>query len=203
VRACLVACVIAAAAPARGDGFYLDETYGVAMGRGALSHVLAAPLYLRIAIGMRIGDFAVEPWVVSDQAVNRTGAWKGIVGGDPAPGASDLAAYGLDAKYIVPIDHRLAMYVRGGPLAADGTGALAGFAGRGFGLAGGAQITGKVRALGFLFSPLFFSKRGPLITGALTLDAGYDFFWLHDADGRDLTARVGHVAVGFAAGTDF
>lgn len=195
--------MIAVAAPARADGLFFEESFGVANARGPLAGIVASPLHLRVGIGMRIGDIAVEPWVVSDQQMDRTGAWKGLVGGDPQPGAADLEAYGLDAKYIVALDERFSVFARGGPFAADANGALMGYSGRGLGIAGGAQITGKVRALGFLFSPLFFTKRGPLVTGSLFLDAGYDFYWLHGPSGDTITARVGHVSVGFGVGSAF
>ncbi len=203
MRACLVASVIAVAAPARADGVFFEESFGVANARGPLASTVAAPLHLRVGIGMRIGDFALEPWVVADQQLDRVHAWKGVVGGDPKPGAADLEAYGLDAKYIVALDHRFSVFARTGPLAADGNGALMGYTGRGFGFAGGAQITGRVRALGFLFSPLFFVPKGPFVTGSLFLDAGYDFYWLRGPGGDAITAHVGHVSVGFGVGSDF
>jgi hypothetical protein len=203
VRACLVASVIAVAAPARADGVFFEESFGVANARGPLAPIVAGPLHVRVGAGMRLGDFALEPWVLSDLATDRMNAWKGIVGGDPVPGAADLESYGLDAKYIMPIDQRLSTFVRTGPFVASGNGALSGYSGRGIGIAGGAQITGRVRALGFLFSPLFFVKRGPFVTGALFLDAGYDFYWLRGPNGDTITARVGHVSVGFGVGSAF
>jgi hypothetical protein len=185
------------------DGAYVAESFGVATGRGAVAHMLGSPLHLRIGLGMRLGHLAIEPWIQQDLQTDRVGAFKGLVGGEPADGTADLNTMGLDAKYIVALDRRLEVFVRGGPLVADGAGALAGFHGRGVGLAGGAQLSGKVRALGFLWSPLFFLKRGPMVTGALFLDAGYDFYFLRAAGGRALDARVGHVSVGFAVGSAF
>jgi hypothetical protein len=188
---------------ARADGAYVAESFGVATGRGRLARVLGSPLHLRIAIGMRLGNFALEPWILADLQTDRTGAFKGIVGGDPIDGTADLNVMGLDAKYIVPLDDRLEVFVRGGPLVADGTGALDGMHGRGVGFAGGAQLSGRVRALGFLWSPLFFLERGPMVTGALFLDAGYDFYFLRRSGGGAIDARVGHVSVGFAIGSAF
>jgi hypothetical protein len=193
-----------AVAPAHADdGAYVTESFGVATGRGRLARVIGSPMHLRIAFGMRLGQLAIEPWILSDQQTDRVGAFKGLIGGDPAPGTADLNAMGLDAKYIVPVDDRIEVFVRGGPLVADGNGALDGFHGRGLGVAGGAQISGKVRALGFLWSPLFFLKRGPMVTGALVLDAGYDFYFLRGPAGGAIDARIGHVSIGFAIGTAF
>ncbi|MEO7733203.1 MAG: hypothetical protein ABIY55_19730 [Kofleriaceae bacterium] len=151
---------------------------------------------------MRIGHLALEPWILSDLQTDRVGAFKGLVGGQPADGTADLEVMGLDAKYIVPLDDRVEVFVRGGPLVAEANGALDGFHGRGIGIAGGAQLSGKVRALGFLWSPLFFLARGPMVTGALFLDAGYDFYFLRRGN-ELLEARVGHVSIGFAVGSAF
>jgi hypothetical protein len=181
------------------NGAYVAESFGVATGRGRLG----SPLHLRIGIGMRLGHVAIEPWFMSDLQTDRIGAFKGIVGGDPAPGSADLHAMGLDAKYIIALDRRLEVFVRAGPSIGDGNGALAGYHGRGAGGAGGAQLSGKVRALGFLWSPLFFLHRGPMVTGALFLDAGYDLFWLRRSGGAAIDARVGHVSIGFAVGSAF
>jgi hypothetical protein len=196
--------IVTAAAPARADdGAYVDESFGVASAHGKLARVLGDPLHLRFAVGMRLGSFAIEPWFLSDLQTSRVGAFKGLVGGDPAPGSADLTALGIDLKYIQPIDDHLSAYVRGGPLAADANGALAGYTGRGLGVAGGVQLTGQVRALGFLWSPLFFLKRGPMVTGSLFLDAGYDFYFLRANAGEPINARIGHVNVGFAVGSAF
>ena len=203
MRALLALTALAAAAPARADGAYVDESFGVASAHGKLAGVLGNPLHLRFAVGMRIGAFAIEPWFLSDLQTSRVGAFKGIVGGAPAPGSADLTSLGIDLKYIVPLDDHLAAYARGGPLAADANGALAGYAGRGLGFAGGVQLTGQVRALGFLWSPLFFLKRGPMVTGSLFLDAGYDFYFLRAHAGEPINARLGHVNVGFAIGSAF
>ena len=197
------ALVLATATSGADDGAYVAESFGVATAHGRLAGLLGGPLHLRLSLGMRLGQVAIEPWFLSDLQTDRTGAFKGIAGGEPAAGSADLGAMGLDAKYIVALDRRLEVFARAGPLVADGTGALAGYHGRGLGVAAGAQITGKVRALGFLWSPLFFLRHGPMVTGALFLDAGYDFYFLRAAGGAALDARVGHVSVGFAVGSAF
>jgi hypothetical protein len=195
--------VAGSAHPARGDGAYVDESFGVAIPHGKLAGVLGNPLHLRFGVGMRFGALAIEPWFLSDQQTSRVHAFRGLLGGDPAPGSADLTSLGIDLKYIVRLDHHLEAYVRGGPLAADANGVLAGYAGRGLGAGGGVQLSGRVRALGFLWSPLFFLKRGPLVTGSLFLDAGYDFYFLRSQVGDPLDVRIGHVSVGFAVGSAF
>lgn len=185
------------------QGAYVAESFGVATSHGKLDPMLGSPLHLRFGIGMRLGHFAIEPWFLSDLQTDRVGAFKGLVGGEPAPGSADLTSMGIDLKYIAPLDRHLDVFVRGGPLTADANGAIAGYAGRGVGFGAGAQLTGKVRALGFLWSPLFFLKRGPMVTGSLFLDAGYDFYFLRSDRAPAINARVGHVSLGFAVGAAF
>jgi hypothetical protein len=206
--ACAAAAIFAAliARDARagdGDGAYITESFGVATASGRSSAMIGTPLHLRLAIGMRLGNVAIEPWILSDLQIDRDGATLGIAGGDPRPGAADVNSKGLDAKYIVAVDPHVAMFARGGPLVSDGTGALSGYHGRGIGVAAGAQLTGKVRALGFLWAPLFFLERGPMVTGALFVDAGYDFYFLRMPGAPALDARVGHISLGFAVGSAF
>lgn len=208
LRSAIATALMITAAPARADepvatGAYVAESFGVATSRGTLGRMLGSPLHVRFGVGMRLGRLAIEPWFLSDLQTDRVGAFKGLVGGDPAAGSADLTSMGIDLKYIVPIDRHLEVFVRGGPLTADANGAMAGYAGRGFGFGGGAQLTGKVRALGFLWSPLFFLKRGPLVTGSLFLDAGYDFYFLRSGDAPAINSRVGHVSLGFAVGSAF
>ena len=93
--------------------------------------------------------------------------------------------------------------MRGGPSIASANGALAGYAGYGVGASAGVSISGRVRALGFLWAPLFFVKRGPFITGSLYLDQGVDLYRLSMPGAPDITGRVGHVSVGFSLGSDF
>jgi hypothetical protein len=199
-----IVATLGAVGVARADtGVYLTESVGVGMSRDGLENVVAAPMHLRIGGGIRFGNIAIEPWMLTDLQTDREGAWRGFVGGEPAMGTADLTSYGVDGKYIFPIDARLSAYVRGGPCLVDANGALAGYSGYGFGGGGGFQITGRVRALGFLWSPLFFVKKGPKVTGALYLDQGYDFYRLRSTNGPPIDARIGHVSVGFALGSAF
>ena len=198
VSLCTVLCSTAAA-----DGLYFTESFGVSMGRGDVESTVGRPMHIRVAIGARYGSFALEPWLTSALQLSREGAWQDFIGGEPPDGMADLATWGVDAKYILPLDDKLSAYVRGGPVFASGTGALEGYSGRGFGASYGMQVTGKVRALGFLWTPLFFVDKGPKVTAALYLDAGYDFYTLRMNGAPTLDARVGHVSVGFAVGQTF
>ena len=205
-RALAVAAALAAPGGARADkidGLYLTESFGVASASGRFSSMIGTPLHLRLAAGVRVGNAAIEPWILSDLQTDRDGATLGIAGGDPRPGAADINSWGVDFKYIIPLERHVSLFARGGPMVSDGTGALAGYHGRGIGAAAGAQLTGKVRALGFLWAPLFFLDRGPMVTGALLIDAGYDFSFLRMAGAPPIHARIAHASVSFAIGSAF
>lgn len=200
----MIVALASAAATARGDtGFYVEESFGAGAGRGPLQGPVGGALHVRLGAGARFGNFAIEPWIAQDLQTDRNGGFRGLIGGEPAGNSADLALKGLDAKFILPIDSHIDLYVRGGPLLADGNGALSGYHGAGLGGAMGAQLTGRVRALGFLWTPLFFVDRGPMVTGALFLDAGYDATWLHMAGAPAIDAGVAHVSIGFAIGSGF
>ena len=84
-RFAALAALALAGGVARADGAYLTESFGVASGNG-FGGMLGTPLHLRLAIGMRLGNFAIEPWIVSDLQTERDGAILGLAGGDPRPG---------------------------------------------------------------------------------------------------------------------
>lgn len=206
-RATFVLALTAASLARADDGYYFTETVGVGIARGDLEPLLGRSIQTRLAVGARVKWLALEPWMRSDLQLDRVGAFRGIVGGEPAEGRADLAAYGLDLKLVGPIyrganGEKLEAYVRGGASLASGTGMLERHDGMAYGAAAGIQLTGRVRALGFLWAPLFFVKRGPKVTGSLFLDQGYDFYRLRDGTST-INARVGHVSVGFAVGSGF
>jgi hypothetical protein len=183
-------------------GAYYVESFGVGVAGGDLGATVGTALHARLGVGLRSRLFAVEPWIGSNLQLDRTGAWRGLVGGEPAMGTADLAAMGVDLKFFIPIRGPIEAYVRGGASSVEGTGALEGYRGHGLGLAGGISISGKVRALGLLWAPLLFSKRGPLVRGTLLLDVGADAYQLRGA-GSALGGRVAHAGLGLAIGAPF
>ncbi len=203
MRFLVVLAIAPASTTARADGFYFTESVGVSLPRGDLEPYVLQPMKVRLAVGARWRFLAIEPWMSADMQGDRVGAWKGYLGGDPPDGTSDLATYGVDAKLVGRLDKHLSVYVRGGPSIAEANGVLAGYSGYGLGVSSGVSISGRVRALGFLWAPLFFVKRGPFITGSLYLDQGFDFYRLKMAGAPDINGRVGHVSVGFSLGSDF
>lgn len=190
-----------------GVGFYFLESFGVGKARGALAPMVGNAVHARLGVGARWRFLAIEPWIGSDMQLDRDGAWRGFVGGEPSDGRADLEYFGIDAKLVAPVyrgrnGELLEGYLRGGGRLVAGTGVLDGYTGRAFGAAAGFQIVGKVRALGFLWTPLFFSKRGPKVTGALFIEQGWELVALR-RDGDRIAGAVGHVGVGFGVGSSF
>jgi hypothetical protein len=209
MRACPILVAIAlAATSAHADGVYFAESFGVGMGRGELQPVLGNAIHSRITLGARVKWIALEAWLQSNMQFHREGAWQNFLGGEPGEGRADLEQYGFAVRAIAPLyqspnGERLEGYVRLAPGLVGATGALDGYRGMGIGTSAGIQLTGKVRALGFLWAPLFFVKKGPKVTGALFLDGGWDFVRLRRDGMSTIDARVGHVSVGFAIGSTF
>jgi hypothetical protein len=203
MRLLVVAAVAFACSTAHADGIYFTESIGVSLPRGDLQPYVIQPMKVRLAVGARVKFLAIEPWMSADMQLDRDGAFKGLIGGDPSDGTADLASYGVDAKFVGRIEKHLSVYVRGGPSIVEANGVLTGYRGYGMGVHSGLVVSGRVRALGFLWAPLFFVKRGPFITGSLYLDQGIDFYRLKMPGAPDLTGRVGHVSVGFSLGSDF
>src|SRR5207244_10566540 len=106
-------------------------------------------------------------------------------------------------KYLAPLSAHFDAYLRGTISAGVADGALEGYEGRGLGFGAGVQLKGKVRALGFLWWPLFFTGIGPKVTAALYLDDGYEFYRLHGPAPVAVDAALTHMTLGFAVGSDF
>jgi hypothetical protein len=194
--------LLVAASPVYADGFYYSQSYGVSSARGEGAAPLGASLQLRIAFGWRFGPVTVGPVLGENMAVERDNAFYGI-GGEPIMGDSDLDVYGFDGRYHGKLTENLVLYVRGGPRYGRGTGDLDGFTGWGIGGGTGVQLTGRVRALGFLFLPAFFMKKGPMITASLFLDESVEWYRLR-ADGMpDVSTPIVGTAIGIAAGSHF
>jgi len=194
------AAVLLAAATAHADGYFYEQSYGVSSVRN--TSAAGTSLRVRLGFGVKVGEVALEPWMAADETFDRTGATYGL-GGDPAMGRADIAAVGFDAKWTAPLDDGLAIYVRGGPRIGSGTGALSAYAGPGIGAGTGIQITGKVRALGFLWAPLFWLHKGPKVIGALFLDEGVDYYHLDAGNRAPIDTPIVSTNVGFAIGSSF
>jgi hypothetical protein len=207
--ALLVLC--AATTTASADGFYLTESVGGADVGDELAQYMSSALRLRISAGVRRGRWAFEGWIAGYLGADRV---------EPTPCSAcgghayrdvyhptSLTTYGFDLKYLSPIHEHVDIYLRGGLARGrmfDGDGE---HAGRGIGAGAGIQVKGKVRALGFLAWPLFFTDVGPKITAALYLDTGAELYRLHPGGGLDTTpaidAKLHTTTIGFAAGSDF
>ncbi len=204
MRALVLVTLVVAAGTARADGFYYAQSYGISSARGEARPMIGESLQLRINMGWRWGNLSVGPWFAGHLAMEREGAIYGLVGGEPPEGDSDLEGVGADARYNAPLPwEHLSIYVRGGPRFASGMGALDGYQGFGVGAGSGIQITGQVRALGFLFAPFFFMKKGPMINAVLFVDQNVDWYRLTAGDMSTVSLPLVGASVGFGAGSFF
>lgn len=220
MRAALVlALVLGTASAARADGIYFSQQMGGTSVGNELSGQITDAMRLRFAAGYRLNtSWAVEAFIAGDigttshlveptyaaRCSSCDGGYGGGYGGGYHRGSS-LTTAGVDLKYLRPVNERFEVYLRGslGKGWLDSTD----YAGRGFGVGAGAQLKGKVRALGFLFWPLFFVPHGPKVTAALFVDAGTNFYRLHrhgELDNPDsIDASTNQFTVGWAVGADF
>jgi len=187
---------LAAARTAAADGIYFTERIGGAKVTNDLAAYTEGGPQFAVALGMRADRWALEGFM---------GALIDDSFGDPErrQHVHGLAIYGLDLKYINPIADHFELYLRGRMSAAMAQQGLQGWEGRGLGAGAGIQLKGKVRALGFLWAPLFFTGIGPKVTGALYLDTGYDFYRLHGPRPTAIDAEITSVTVGWVIGSDF
>ncbi len=199
VLAIVFAALAAASGAARADGHYVSMGGGPAAVTDELGERTDDGGGLRFAIGHRFGSWAIEGFL----APQFFGSVEGV-------------GYGVDARYILPLTSGVQGYVRGGLSRLslhdygwdDESRALGGSgerAGRGLGGGVGLQLRGKVRALGFLYWPLFFVPAGPKVNAAVFVEHGVDFYRLHDpiANVSALDAKVTRVTFGFNVGGDF
>lgn len=208
----LVVCVLAA--PAAADGAYVIQSVGGADVKDQLGERVDGAARLRLGIGVRRGAWAAELWgglLLGSGTAARADA---CVDCRPDGGVDHhthatmfLGAYGLDLKYLQPLSRHVDVYLRGSASAMGGHVAGDDYGGRGLGVGAGVQLKGKVRALGFLWWPLFFTGIGPKVTAAVWADTGYDFYRLHPggrlAAGPTIDAQLTSMSMGFAVGTDF
>ena len=186
--------VLLLAGTASADGYYYEQSFGLSDAREG------AHLHLQLGFGYKLGNLSISPWLAGDLTFDRDGAMFDVFGGAPQMGHVDVQAYGADAKYTVPLDGGFSLYARGGPRYASGTDM---YGGPGLGVGAGVQLVGRVRALGFLWAPLFFIPRGPMATGALFLDQGLDVYRMTAPGAPAITAPIVSTNIGFAVGTAF
>jgi hypothetical protein len=186
---------------------YFTQSVGVSDADGGLAASVGHAMRTQAGLGARLHWLAFEAWIASDTQTDRVGAFQGFIGGEPSEGRTDLASYGIALKGIVPLyrapDSTVEAYGRVAAGIASTTGALEGYRGHTLGAAGGLQVRGTVRALGFLWGPLFFMKKGPKITGAMYVEYGRDAMSLRMQGAPALRSGIGHVMFGFAVGTGF
>jgi hypothetical protein len=203
--AAAVALVIGAAPrPAAADGTYFNFGMGPADVRNELGQYTDNAFHIHLGVGHRFGNLAVEAFLAGDVA-------------DDGSRFQEANNVGVDLKYIVRLSDNFQGYVRGRAsrmdLTMDGGGYNECFdcygfgrdyAGRGLGAGAGLMLRGKVRAIGFLYWPLFFVPAGPKVNASLYIDHGMDFYRLHASDGAStIDAELHRWTFGFTVGKDF
>jgi Outer membrane protein beta-barrel domain len=206
----LVVCALAA--PAAADGVYVTQSMGGADVKDELGERIDSAGRFRLGLGVRRGAWAAELWgglLLGSGHAARVDACVDCRPGDDYHTHSTmfLGAYGLDLKYLQPLSRHVDVYLRGGVSAMRGHVAGDDYGGRGLGVGAGVQLKGKVRALGLLWWPLFFTGIGPKVTAAIWADTGYDFYRLHPGGrlqaGPTIDAQLTSMSMGFSVGTDF
>jgi len=201
--ACASALVLAAASAARADGVYVTDSIGPGVVHDQLATKIDdTTLRMRLSIGMRIGGWAIEPFVSAEA----TGL------GRPAYDSPTVSGYGLDVKRLMRVRDHLDMYLRGSmsqiafpdqapccfvqPLllptdAAD----MYGYSGRGLGVGVGAQLSGTIPGLG--------------LRGGVFVEESYDYYRLlpstqwEDYNRPHIDASITRFSLGLALGSDF
>ncbi len=193
-------------ASARADGWYFSEGAGYTKVKDELGAYFPADAFrIRIAIGMRRDHWALEGFIapVINNDLEPGFAARTTGGTYVPPTPPGLATYGLDLKYIQPVASHLEVYLRGSMSRAIADGELDSYSGRGLGVGAGLQLKGKVSPWGLLWAPLFFLVRsGPMLTGSLWVDNGYEFYRL-SGNGPTIDAQLTHLTFGFGLGSDF
>ncbi|HEY5935518.1 MAG TPA: hypothetical protein VIU61_12800 [Kofleriaceae bacterium] len=192
MRFLIVATLCASAATASADGLYVTEAFGGTKIGDELGEHTSGGFRLRLGIGAKVAEhWAVDGWIAGAIPVELYNA-------------PTLTTYGLDLKYINSLSEHFDLHLRGTVSRGHLSGArLDDYSGRGLGAGAGISAKGKVRALGFLFWPLFFTGIGPKVTAAVFVDSGYEFYRLHRSGNRSIDAQVTNMTLGFAVGSDF
>jgi len=189
-------------APAHADGTYFTMGFGPGEVSDELGDRVRSTFHGRFALGHRLGNLAIEGYLAPESDTETD-----------SPYSLSLLRLGVDARYVLPVSKGLQVYVRGGlsKLSAtlgssdEGRYASRDYEGRGLGGGAGVQLRGKVRALGFLYWPLFFIPAGPKVDAAIFIDHGMEFARLHAVTGpdRSIDARFTRLTIGFNVGADF
>jgi hypothetical protein len=198
-------------ASARADGFYYTEGGGPVNVGDELGAYYGRQMATKLeaGIGMRRADWALEVFtagIMNPENLPQTTS--GPEHATPTTTHPDLIEFGLGVKRMFPVARHFEVYLRGSASVGYGTGTLDSWSGRGLGFGGGAQLKGKGSIFGLLFPPLFWIVRsGPMMTGAVYLDNGYEFYRLHDHASPHtqtaIDAQLTQFTVGFALGSDF
>jgi hypothetical protein len=192
-----------ATAPARADGWYFTEGVGGTRVQGPMAEFFSGPaIHLRVGAGRKIDRLAVEAYFAVTSPLAGRHRFQGVT--------YDALSWGLDLRYVVPLSPYVSAYARGGLGKMTLEGGWLGwerggsdYTGRTLSGGAGVQVSGKVRALGLLFFPLFFTDWGPKVTAAAWLDTGRQYVRLHNPTARSLDGELASWTFGIGLGSDF
>jgi len=207
--ALIVICTVAAGpATAKADGWYFSEAFGHTEVTDEMATQFSDSVFTaRLAIGRQVGPWAIDAYL-QIQDLDGVAAYRGST--------FTGLTMGVDARYIMKVKGPLQVYLRGGlnkmtvntgdthyaqndlrrPLRHD-------YEGRGITYGAGVRLSGKVRALGLLYWPMFFLKYGPKVTASIYLDTSQQFVRLHHPTARSLDGRLSTWLIGFSIGGGF
>lgn len=184
--------------PAHADGWYFSEALGGTHVGGELGRAFdPATFHVRLSLGKRTDRWAVEGFFSGTPLSGRDGAFDGQL----AFGAT----LGLEARYVLPLGEHLSAYARGGleHVWLDAPPPMGGYDGRALHYGAGLALGGKVRALGFLFWPFFFTGLGPKIHASVWLESGQQVMRLQHPVRPTLDGVFTTWTLGLSFGQDF
>lgn len=195
------AMVTASSGTAQADSWYFTESFGGAGMGDELGEYFSADAAVRLSVGHTIGRWAVGGFIQGTFLTGRRWLERDYY---------SLTTFGVDVKRYYRLSRVWRGYLRGGLSRTEMSDGgwrdeygLGEYGGRSLHYGGGLQASGKVRALGFLFWPLFFAKVGPKVSASVFVDVNRHVMRLHHDRGPSLDGRLTTMMVGFKIGGGF
>ncbi len=186
-------------------GWYAGEGFGQTSVSGAGARFFHGDLFaVRAFVGRRHGRWAVDAY--AEAAL--------LSGAGPLGDRGDIysvGTFGLSTRYLFPVTDHITTYLRGGlsrmtigggPIWGEGDPSDR-YSGRSIDYGVGIQLQGKVRALGLLYWPLFFTKWGPRVSASVWFDLTDRFARLRHPIGPTIDITTRTWTLGFSLGGGF
>lgn len=192
----LVAATLAAPTTATADGVYFSESLGGSSVEGEMSRFFGSGFTFRLALGYHASGIAAEGSIALHELPGKS------LFGDAYYTA---AVPSIQVRRLFPLSEHTRAYLRGGlgKMYVSGFGRGDGYSGKTLDYGAGVMVSGRVPALGFLFSPLFFCDCGPKVSAGGWLDVGQVAVQLKKRGASTLDGRLSSVTVGFSLGGSF